>query len=141
MFDQVNQELVASNEMTENFPEILVVHEQVIVQDIPEIIVPFPPSQKFPAPVHGQVNQVFVGMRPERLVDAREPQGAGTRAALRSGTSHPWCKSLRRTTTRVPLQEGAPAKEGGGGGQEGRRRQVARYPATAQDAGAAGPAL
>ena len=74
VYDQVHQELVASSEMTENFAEIPVVHEHVIVQDIPEVIVPLPPAQEFSAPVYGQVHQVFVGMRPERLVDARGPQ-------------------------------------------------------------------
>ena len=59
--------------MTDNFAEIPVVHEQVIVQDIPEVFVPLPPAQEFSAPVYGQVHQVFVGMRPERLVDARGP--------------------------------------------------------------------
>ena len=72
--DQVHQELVASSEMTENFAEIPVVQEQVIVQDIPEVIVPLPPAQESSAPVYGQVQQVIVGMRPERLVDARGPQ-------------------------------------------------------------------
>ena len=77
VFDQVHQELVASSEMTENFAEIPVVHEQVIVQDIPEVFVPLPPAQEFSAPVYGQVHQVFVGMRLERLVDARGPQRCG----------------------------------------------------------------
>ena len=49
-------------------------HKQVIVQDIPEVIFPLPPAQEFSAPVYGQVQQVIVGMRPERLVDARVPQ-------------------------------------------------------------------
>ena len=74
VYDQVHQELVASSEITENCVEIPVVHEQVIVQDIPEVFVPLPPAQEFSAPVYGQVHQVFVGMRPERLVDARGPQ-------------------------------------------------------------------
>ena len=46
VYDQVHQELVAASEMPENIAEIPVVHEQVIV-----------------------------GTRPERLVDARGPQG------------------------------------------------------------------
>ena len=61
--DQVHQELVASSEMTENFTEIHVV--------------PLPPAQEFSASVYGSVHQVFVGMRPERLVDARRPQRCG----------------------------------------------------------------
>ena len=77
MYDQVHQELVASNEVTEIFAEIPVVHEQVIVQDIPDVIAPLPPAQEFSAPVYGQVHQVFVGLRPERLVDARGPQRCG----------------------------------------------------------------
>ena len=44
-------------------------HEQVIVQDIPEVFVPLHPAQEVSAPVYGQVHQVFVGLRPERLVD------------------------------------------------------------------------
>ena len=61
-YDQVHQELVASSEMTVDIAEIPVVHQQVIV-----------------------------GMRPQRLVDVRGAAGgAGARAALRSGTSHPW---------------------------------------------------
>ena len=63
--------------MTENFATIPVVHEQVIVQDIPEVVVPLPPAQEFSAPVYGHVHQVFAGMRPERLVDARRPQRCG----------------------------------------------------------------
>ena len=74
VYDQVHQELVASSEMAENFAEIPVVHEQEIVQDFPEVIVPLPPAQEFSTPVYGQVHQVFVGMRPERLVDTRVPQ-------------------------------------------------------------------
>ena len=77
VYDQVHQELVASSENTENFAEIPVVHEQVIVQDIPDVIAPLPLAQEFSALVYGQVHQVFVGLRPERLVDARRPQRCG----------------------------------------------------------------
>ena len=77
VYDQVHQELVASSEITENFAEIPVVHEQVIVRDIPDVNAPLSPAQEFSAPVYGQVHQVFVGLRPERLVDARGPQRCG----------------------------------------------------------------
>ena len=59
-------------QVTENFAKIPVVHEQVIAQDIPDVIAPLPPAQEFSAPVYGQV-----GLRPERLVDARGPQRCG----------------------------------------------------------------
>ena len=52
MYDQVHQEQIAASEMTENIAEIPVVQEQVIV-----------------------------GTRPERLVDARGPQGGLERVA------------------------------------------------------------
>ena len=52
VYDQVHQEQIAVSEMTENIAEILVVQEQVIV-----------------------------GLRPERLVDAWGPQGELERAA------------------------------------------------------------
>ena len=52
VYDQVHQEQIAASEMTENIAEIPVVQEQVIV-----------------------------GTRPERLVDARGPQGGLERAA------------------------------------------------------------
>ena len=102
VYDQVHQELVASCETTEKFAEIPVVHEQVIVQDIPEGFVPLPPAEEFSAPLYDQVHQelvassemtetiaeipvvheqVIVGTRPERLVDARGPQGGLERAA------------------------------------------------------------
>ena len=74
----------------------LLCKEQVIVQEIPDVIVPLPPVEEFSAPVYHQVHQeqiaasemteniaeipvvqeqVIVGTRPERLVDARGPQG------------------------------------------------------------------
>ena len=74
VFNQVHQEQLSTSEMTEKSAEFPVVHEQVIVQDIPEVFVPLPPAQEFSAPVYGQVHQVFVGMRPERLVDTRGPE-------------------------------------------------------------------
>ena len=77
VYDQVHQELVASSEVMEIFAEIPVVHELVIVQDIPDVIAPLPPAQESSVPVYGQVHQVFVGLRPERLVDARGPQRCG----------------------------------------------------------------
>ena len=108
VFDQVHQELVASSEMTENFAEIPVVHEQVIVLGIPEVFVPLPPAQEFSAPVYGQVHQVFVGMRPERLVDARGPQRCGRTVPSVSpslrGTVAPW---LRRGRRQVPPPAGS----------------------------------
>ena len=39
VYDQVLQEHIAASEMPENFAEIPVVHEQVIVQEIPDVIV------------------------------------------------------------------------------------------------------
>ena len=77
VYDQVHQEMVASSEMAENFAGIPVVHEQAIVQDFPEVFIPLPPAEEVSAPVYGQVHQVFVGLRPERLVDARRPQRCG----------------------------------------------------------------
>ena len=77
MFDHVHQEHFSAGEVTENFATIPVVQEQVIVQDIPEVVVPLPPAQEFSAPVYGHVHRVFVGLRPERLVDARGPQRCG----------------------------------------------------------------
>ena len=74
---QVHQELLSAGEMMVDIAEIPVVPQQVIVQDIPDVIAPLPPAQEFSAPVYGQVHQVFVGLRPERLVDARGPQRCG----------------------------------------------------------------
>ena len=51
VYDQVHHEQIAASEMTENIAEILVVQEQVII-----------------------------GTRPERLVDAQGPQGGGAGA-------------------------------------------------------------
>ena len=77
VYSPVHQEQFSAGEVTENFATIPVVHEQVIVQDIPEVFVPLHPAQEVSAPVYGQVHQVFVGLRPERLVDARRPQRCG----------------------------------------------------------------
>ena len=74
VYSPVHQEQFPAGETTENFVKIPVVQEQVFVQDIPEVVVPLPPAQEFSAPVYGHVHQVFAGMRPERLVDARGPQ-------------------------------------------------------------------
>ena len=38
VYDQGLQEHIAASELTENFAEIPVVHEQVIVQDIPVVV-------------------------------------------------------------------------------------------------------
>ena len=95
VYDQVHQEQIAACVMTENVKEIPVVQEQVIVQEIPDVIVPRLPVEEFSAPVFDQVHQeqiaaskmteniaeipvvqeqVIVGTRPERLVDTRGPQ-------------------------------------------------------------------
>ena len=76
VFSPVHHEQFPAGEVMENFAEIPV-HEQVVVQDIPVVVVPLPPAQEFSAPVYGHVHQVFTGMRPERLVDARRPQRCG----------------------------------------------------------------
>ena len=57
MYHQVHQELFAASETTENFEEIPVVLEQVIVQEISDVIVPLPPVGEFSAPVYHQVHQ------------------------------------------------------------------------------------
>ena len=78
VYDQVHQEQIAASEMTENIAEIPVVQEQVIA-----------------------------GTRPERLVDARGPQGGLECAACRA-LKHPsslpssWCR--RRHMTTLPLR-------------------------------------
>ena len=77
VYNPIHQEQFAAGDMTENLVEFPVVQEQVIVQDIPEVVVPLPPAQEFSAPVYGHVHQVFAGMRPGRLVDARRPQRCG----------------------------------------------------------------
>ena len=74
VYSPVHQEQFPAGETTENFVKIPVVQEQVFIRDIPEVVVPLPPAQEFSAPVYGHVHQVFAGMRPERLVDARGPQ-------------------------------------------------------------------
>ena len=92
----------SAGEMTEYIVEIPVVQEQVIVQKIPDVVVPLLPAEEFSAPVYDQVHQVqiaasemtvdiveipvvheqvIVGTRPERLVDARGPHGGLERAA------------------------------------------------------------
>ena len=92
---QVHQEQLSASETTENIAEIPVVQEQVIVQAIPRVVGSLPPAEEFTGPV-AQVHQeqlsasemtvdiaeipvvhqqVIFGMRPERLVDARGPQG------------------------------------------------------------------
>ena len=74
VYDQVHQEHFAASEMTVDFVEIPVVHEQVIV-----------------------------GLPPERLVDARGPQGGWSvrhARALKPPSSLPssWCKRRHMTT-------------------------------------------
>ena len=105
VYDQVLQEHIAASELTENLAEIPVVHEQVIVQEIPDVTGPRPPFEEFSAPVYHQVHQelfaasettenimeipvvqeqVIVGVRPERLVDASGPQRCERAACPRS---------------------------------------------------------
>ena len=69
VYDQVHQEQIAASEMTVDFAEIPVMHEQVIV-----------------------------GLRPERLVDAQGPQGCWSVRLPRV----PWCP-LSRCRRRVTM--------------------------------------
>ena len=56
---------------TENIAEIPVVHEQVIVQEIPDVSGPFPLSEVFTVPVYDQVHQVqsAAGEMVDNIVD------------------------------------------------------------------------
>ena len=47
VYDQVHQELFTASVSTENIAEIPVVHDQVIVQEIPDVSGPFPHSEVF----------------------------------------------------------------------------------------------
>ena len=101
VYDQVHQDQFAAGEM-EFMVEIRIVQEQVIVQAIPEVADSLPHDEQFTGPVYDQVHQelvassemtenfaeipvvheqVIVGLRPERLVDALGPQGELERAA------------------------------------------------------------
>ena len=129
VYDHVHQEQISASEMMVDFEEILVVHEQVIVQDIPEVFVLLPPAQEFSAPVNGQVHQVFVGMRPERVVDARGPQRCvrtvpSVGAPVLGGAVAPWLRRGRQHRCQVPPQAGS-ADERGGGEGEGREGEEA----------------
>ena len=104
VFDQVHQVQSAAGEVTENFAKILVVHEQVIAQDFPEVIVPLPPAREVSAPVYGQVHQVFVGLRPERLVDARGGRrGAAAQCPRWELLSSRCSRSVALTGSTTPL--------------------------------------
>ena len=106
--------------MLENIAEIPVVHEQVIVQVIPDVIVPLPPAEEFSAPVYDQVHQeqiaasemtvdfaeipvvheqVIVGVRLERLVDVRLVRARRVRL---SWVLHRWPVPLPRPSMKAP---------------------------------------
>ena len=89
--------------MTENFVEIPVVQEQVIVQAIPEVVVSLPPVEEFTGPGFNQVHheqiaaipvvtqyfpmtddeggELSAGVRPAPLEEGRRPQGKMQRHA------------------------------------------------------------
>ena len=71
VYDQVHQELFTASVSTENIAEIPVVHEQVIVQEIPDVSGPFPLSEVFTVPVYDQVHlvQSAAGEMMENIVD------------------------------------------------------------------------
>ena len=71
VYDQVHQEQIAASEMPENIADIPVVYEQVIVQEIPDVIVPLPPADEFSAPVYDQVHQEQIAAS-EMTVDFAE---------------------------------------------------------------------
>ena len=121
VYDQVLQEQIAASEMTENIAEIPVVQEQV--------------KDRWAAAgaVGGRSGGRRGGWRRVRH-SAVEPPIPGCVVLVQEPEAHD------NTTTRYLLKkalqrkEEEESREGGGGGR------VARYPATAQDAGAAGPA-
>ena len=57
VYNQVHQEQIAAVQTTENIAEIPVVQEQVVIQEIPDVIVPLPPIEEFTEPVYSQVYQ------------------------------------------------------------------------------------
>ena len=127
----VHQEQFPAGEVTENFATIPVVQEQVIVQDIPEVVVPLPPAQEFSAPVYGHVHQVFVGMRPERLVDARRPQRCGrtppsVRAPVLAVQSLRGFDGVDNTAAKFLLQQALKKKKAEEEEEERRKRERRR---------------
>ena len=57
VFDQVHQEQLAADEITENIVEFPVVSEQVIVQAIPHVVGSLPPVEEFTRPVYNPFHQ------------------------------------------------------------------------------------
>ena len=60
VYDHVHQEQIFAGEITETIAEVPVVLELVIVQEIPDVIVPLPPAEEFSAPVYDQAHQVQI---------------------------------------------------------------------------------
>ena len=72
LFNQIHQEQIVAGETTQNTFENPAVHEQVIVQEIPQapqVVDSFPPSQEFVAPMCNQVlqEQIVASVRPHVL--------------------------------------------------------------------------
>ena len=87
-----------------------------VVPSAPCVVGSLPPVEEFTGPVYDQVLQVFVGMRPERLVDARKPQRCG-RTVPSVGAPVLAVQSLRgfdgvdNTATKFLLQQALKKKE------------------------------
>ena len=107
MDDQVLQEHIAASEFTEKPAEIPVVHEQVIVQDIPEVVVSLPPAQEFfcarvrPSP--SGVRWDAAGAVGGRSGGAEvRPHCALGGSSSPRGTVAPWLRRGRRHRSQVP---------------------------------------
>ena len=70
MYNQVHQELIAACKTTENIAEIPFVQEQVIVQEIPDVVVPLPPVEEFTEPVYSPVHeeQIVAGEMMQNII-------------------------------------------------------------------------
>ena len=70
MYNQVHQEQIAAGETTEDTAKIPVVQEQVIVQDIPDVVVPLPPVEEFTEPVCSSVHheQIVTGEMTQDII-------------------------------------------------------------------------
>ena len=63
VYSPVHQEQFSAGDTTENIANFLVVHEQVIAQDIPEVVDSLPLDEEFTGPVYDQVHQEMVASR------------------------------------------------------------------------------
>ena len=110
-----------AGEMTENIAEIPVVQEQVIVQEIPDVIVPLPPVEEVSAPVYDHVHQEQIAASEMTVVaiqwrtrwSRHEKAAATTQTVASARTSERRCGPGRESTPRRPTETGHGQGRGG----------------------------